>query len=608
MKRLGIGRYCFVLIVMMVFAAALVADEPAKPVSLSEAEKMASLVSTWHLIQSRHPAMAIVEPTGVIVPSWPKFSSYSGVEMRIVSMIPFDKDFKPIKLMMPVQLVPLAKLRKNNIEQLSQDVEKYKGKHCLVLISRNQMPFPKMKAQPYSGKQIYFGRIKDPHSHEKDKIIHIAEIGDSGSMMVKAVQEVLSFLDTNEAKLDQIKKLTQWLKCEDPDVRQTIAALAGANILNLNSNPLLRGPFADILLNTKDDALRREMARIYSMKYYWQIEDFLPDDADILAKLIGHDDPQTATWTVSYAAKQSIKKRKTIAPMLAARLAGDDPNDPVRDRLLANLDNWDQDILLLSKEVADLARCAKGYTASDIHRYKALKLLMRNEIAGSDELAMEMIGKFPIPLVMHHIARRDLRLAVPIIINAIRNKKLTWQPHVALALIRLTGKPQWVTFDKFDTWWRSIEKKGLEQTQLADGFYDADTLGRIKKSIEQLVSDKFSEREAAYNWLLATVRSIPDCLRDATESDSQEVCIRAIKIIEICQNSNTKLTQAIDWINRRSLPIPKPVNAFYGLTEPPKIDPCIRLPEGARLTIEGSDLVLEMPAINMTTGKKTIAT
>jgi len=403
-------------------------------------------------------------------------------------------------------------------------------------------PEPKYYILPLEG---YFGR------RNKERLIAVAW---TEGEVIDALSVLSTGLDSQGESVNLLDQAFSYMASGNPAIR-----VAATQTIRTNANRLIpdrpdgANRLADKIINMQDDNLRRSLAGVYSDSIYHR-DDLLPTDTKLMQGLLNHPDIHTARHVLraglSRLRHYSLRQEQVL-PQLREILEAGAKQDYRAILALQGIRSWGSGLIGLEEQLAAIATGTENSVGTERRRKKAVTALMLSGARCSDRIAMLLINDFPTASVMEHLARRQLRWAVPEIIHAVRSGKLEWRSDIALAMALLTGHFEWEQFQQYDQWWQKIENSGDVSRLIANRFIPDATMLEIRKHVENLGHPTYLIRQDAYENLCSMCGFAPDVLREATLSNNPELAVRASDIIKIIEKKTQSARAKLRWATYR---------------------------------------------------------
>lgn len=340
--------------------------------------------------------------------------------------------------------------------------------------------------------------------------------------LARAIRELMFDAPSPAAPGDLFDRTLHYLDSDDAAARDFAAHVASVNGMALRGAPAdaeNRDRFARRILACDDPAIRALLTQAYAAS----AADLLPDDPQLVEHLLAQADPQGAT-ALGVALGQAHRRAADLLPTLRSHLAGPRTPPHRRQQALRALTVWGPEALLAQPELEALALGEGPPDVPQDQRITALAVLLANDASGSAELVVRTLAPLPSAAAMEYAVRQDMYRVVPLVIEAARAERVRWTASHAAALSLLTGRTwQDQTLAPWDRWWRQVERDGLGEAMLANGFMEPAAEARAQALLNDLRSPQFQRRQQARDALQAMGTVLPQAVRDAAHDPDPEV-------------------------------------------------------------------------------------
>lgn len=340
--------------------------------------------------------------------------------------------------------------------------------------------------------------------------------------LASAIRELMFDQPSPSAPGDRFDRTLHYLDSDDAAAREFAAHIASVNGMALRGAPAdaeNRDRFARRILACDDSPVRALLTQAYTAS----AADLLPDDPQIVEQLLAQADPRSAA-ALGVALGQAHRRAADLLPTLRPHLAGPQTPPHRRQQALRALTLWGPEALLAQPELEALVLGEGPPGVPQDQRITALAVLLANDAPGSAELVARALAQLPSAAAMEYAVRQDMYHIVPVVIEAARADRVRWTPSHAAALSLLTGRT-WrdETLAPWDRWWRQVERDGLAEAMLANGFIDPAAEARAREMLNELRSPQFQRRQQARDALESMGALLPQAVRDAAHDPDPEV-------------------------------------------------------------------------------------
>lgn len=353
---------------------------------------------------------------------------------------------------------------------------------------------------------------------------------------------------------DPLETLQRLLESPHRSVRILAAQGACNNSVKLNAPDERADAYARRILEAADPAVTRHLAKVY----FNARADVLPQDPDLLVRLLRVNDLETAE-IISLGGLRYVEERRERVGRLLAGLLEPDGEVLRQVHLLRGMSWWGEEAAVLGETLAALARTPTATGIQQRRKRLAIQLLLTSGAPQADAVALEQAAEAPTPVVLQYVVANELYAAVPKLIEAGRRGRQPWTRPMSVAVALLTGRLGMRTFEEADAWWREIEQADEEQQMIESGFRGSDRSVEAAEALADLDSHDYRRRQAARRKLSTLGTPLPKVIFDAAESASAEKRLTAQRLIELTRRDGSALREelydaaqtarqaAIDW-------------------------------------------------------------
>ena len=401
-------------------------------------------------------------------------------------------------------------------------------RHYLALLRR----YTVRDQQTWQIYPIYSYREKNAQGRYTYKSYYLLPFGTPGGPVSRAVRElILPGADTGGPD-EKFGRMLQYVAGQDQQLRDLASSFAAVNGWGFDGKQQDQpDAFARAVLTVEHAIVRRRMARAYSAAR----ADLLPRDGKLLKALFEHDDPEVTGPVLRDNLRHGSERAAELAPVIRAGLAVGENRRAARSFILLALTGWGQKALAFQNELQAIALGQDTPPASHADRLVALRVLLDAKADNAAELVRKTLIEVPSAVALEYAVAQKCYSTVPIVINAVREDKLTWTDAHSAALSLLTRRFPDGSFQQFQQWWAEMERVGRASEAVESGFVDARANARARKLIDQLGSQAYKRRQAARQQLAEMGMTVLPSLLAATKNADAEIAVSAAYLVRAAE-------------------------------------------------------------------------